>query len=126
VLVAEDDGLAAATLRAQLEQLGHQVAQAADGQRAVELTRVCEFDLVMIAAAQDGPGVMAAIRALDGAAGRTPVVALIGGDPEEAVASLAAGATAILRKPFSMPALARALADALAGRPAAANDARVA
>lgn len=123
ILVAEDDSLAAVTLRSHLEQLGHKVAQAADGRRAIELTRVCDFDLLMVAAtaAAEGPQVMAEIRKLDGAAGRTPLVALIGGDPEEAEASLAAGASAVLRKPFSMPSLARALADALAVK-ACAND----
>jgi signal transduction histidine kinase len=123
ILIAEHDGLAAATLRSHLEQLGHKVAQAADGRRAVELTRVCDFDVLMVAASAsaEGPQVMAEIRKLDGAAGRTPIVALIGGDAEEAAESLAAGASAVLRKPFSMPALARALADALAVK-AVAND----
>ncbi|RAK56312.1 response regulator [Phenylobacterium soli] len=127
VLIAEDDSLAAASLRNGLEQLGHKVAQAADGHRAVELTRVCDFDVLMIAAsaASDGPAVMSRIRGLEGAAGRTPMIALIGGDPDEAEVGLAAGASAILRKPFSMPALARALADALAVR-ACANDREVA
>jgi len=127
VLIAEDDSLAAASLRNGLEQLGHKVAQAADGRRAVELTRVCDFDVLMIAASAsaDGPQVMGEIRKLEGAAGRTPIVALIGGDAEEAAASLAAGASAVLRKPFSMPTLARALADALAVK-ACANDREVA
>lgn len=127
VLIAEDDSLAAASLRNCLEQLGHKVAQAADGHRAIELTRVCDFDVAMIAAsaASDGPQVMAGIRRLEGAAGRTPLVALIGGDADEAEVSLAAGASAVLRKPFSMPALARALADALAVK-ACANDRDVA
>ncbi|HEV2532941.1 ATP-binding response regulator [Phenylobacterium sp.] len=127
ILVAEDDGLSAATLRSHLEQLGHKVAHAADGGRAVELNRVCDFDVLMVAAsaASDGPHIMAQIRKLDGAAGRTPLVALIGGDPGEAEESLAAGASAVLRKPFTMPALARALADALAVK-ACANDRDVA
>lgn len=127
ILVAEDDSLSAATLRNHLEQLGHKVAQAADGQRAVELARVCDFDLVMVGASalSDGPQVMARIRELEGAAGRTPLIALIGGEADEAAGSLAAGANAVLRKPISMPALARALADALTPR-APANDRNVA
>ncbi|HEX3699844.1 MAG TPA: ATP-binding protein [Phenylobacterium sp.] len=127
ILIAEPDSLAAATLRSHLEQLGHKVAQAVDGARAVELTRVCDFDLVMVdaSALSEGPQVMAQIRGLDGTAARTPLVALIGGDADEAAVSLAAGASAVLRKPFSMPALARALADALALR-APANDRDVA
>jgi len=127
VLICEDDTLAAASLRNGLEQLGHKVAQAADGRRAVELTRVCDFDVLMVAASAsaEGPQIMAEIRRLEGAAGRTPIVALIGGDPEEAAQSLAAGASGVLRKPISTPALARALADALAVK-ACANDREVA
>jgi CheY-like chemotaxis protein len=127
ILIAEGDGLAAATLRSHLEQLGHKVAQAADGRRAVELTRVCDFDLLMVAAdaASEGPQVMTAIRKLDGAAGRTPLVALIGGDPAEAEESLAAGASSVLRKPFSVSTLARAVADAIAVK-TCANDRAVA
>jgi signal transduction histidine kinase/CheY-like chemotaxis protein len=127
VLIAEDDSLAAASLRNGLEGLGHKVAQAADGRRAIELTRVCDFDVLMMAASAsaEGPQIMAEIRRLEGAAGRTPIVALIGGDPEEAAQSLAAGASGVLRKPFSTPALARALADALAVK-ACANDREVA
>lgn len=128
VLIAEADPLAAANLRASLEQLGHQVVEAAGGTRAVELTRLCDFDLAMIGSSRSGNGAdtMAAIRRLEGAAGRTPVVALIGGDPEEAEAGLAAGASAILRKPFSIPSLARAIADARSARALPANDVQVA
>jgi CheY-like chemotaxis protein len=130
ILIAEEDSLAAATLRSCVEELGHKVAQAADGTRAVELARVCDFDLVMVGASaqSDGPKVMTAIRGLDGEASRTPIVALIGGEADEAETSRAAGASAVLRKPFAMPALARAIAEAMAPRPTAAtaNDRNVA
>ncbi|MFZ5719595.1 MAG: hybrid sensor histidine kinase/response regulator [Pseudomonadota bacterium] len=118
ILTVEPDALAAAMLRASLEQLGHQVVHAADGRRAVELARICELDLV----AASGPETIAALRALDGAAGRTPVVALIGGEPEDAEAASAAGADALLRRPVSVPAAARAIAEALSPRAAPAND----
>jgi signal transduction histidine kinase/ActR/RegA family two-component response regulator len=117
ILVAEDEALSAAMLRAQLEQLGHQVVHAQGGERAVELARVCDLDLLMIDARMpglDGPQTIRALRALDGKAASTPVVALIGGDPEEANDCLAAGAGALLRKPFTVPAVARAIADAQA------------
>jgi signal transduction histidine kinase/CheY-like chemotaxis protein len=129
ILIAEEDSLAAATLRSCLEELGHKVAQGLDGTRAVELARVCDFDLVMVGASgqSDGPMVITAIRGLDGQAARTPIVALIGGEADEAATSQAAGASAVLRKPFAMPALARAIAEGMAARPAmAANDRNVA
>ena len=117
ILALDEEPLSAAMLRACLEQLGHQVAHAADGERAVQLTRLCDFDLTVI----DQPEAITTLRALDGAAGRTPVLALIGGDPEEAQACLAAGANALLRRPVTAPAAARAIADVLSDRSSAGN-----
>ncbi|WP_374468848.1 ATP-binding protein [Phenylobacterium sp.] len=123
ILLADDEALNAAMLRAQLEQLGHQVVHAASGERAVELARVCDLDLMMIDARMpglDGPATMAAVRSLDGRASLTPIVAVIGG-PDEARDCLGAGAEALLRKPVTPAAVARAIAEALAADPAA-ND----
>lgn len=124
VLLAEDEALNAAMLRAHLEQLGHQVVHAASGQRAIELARVCDLDLMMIDARMpglDGHETIGALKAMDGQAALTPIVALIGGDPDEARDCLGAGADALLRKPVTVPAVARAIAEALASEPAA-ND----
>lgn len=118
ILTVEAEALAAAMLRASLEQLGHQVVHAADGRRAVDLARICDLDLVVVS----GPETIAALRGLDGGAGRTPVVALIGGDPVDAQAASAAGADALLRRPVAVPAAARAIAEALSSRSAPAND----
>ncbi len=128
VLLLEDDQLQAATLRVHLEQLGHQVLQAADARRGIDLARVCDLDIAMISAGlRDEAGVAAIteLRSLGGAPGRTPVLAMIGGESSDADACLAAGARAILRKPADAPALARALSEALAASPLAtdaAND----
>jgi len=119
-LIACDEALTTAMLRATLEQLGHQVVQAADGGRAVELARVCDLDLAFV----EGPETITALRALAGDAARTPVVALIG-DASEAGLRRAAGADALLRKPVAAPAAARAIAEALSAR-APANDRAVA
>lgn len=126
VLLVEDDALGRATLRATLEQLGHQVVQAADRARAVELARVCDLDLAVVGAGSGGHETIAALRSLAGDAARTPVVAAIGGDPDEARACQAAGADALLRKPVAVPAAARAIAQALSPRPSPANDRAVA
>ena len=122
VLIAEDDSLNAAMLRAVIEQLGHQVVHAVDGRRAADLASVCEFDLLMIDGRMpymDGPQTIAAVRALPGKAGRVPIVGVIGGDADEARDCTIAGADAVLRKPVSVTAVARAVADATsAGEPA--------
>lgn len=117
ILMAEDDALNAAMMRAVLEQLGHQVVHAADGRRALDLAKVCEFDLAMIDGRMpglDGPETTAAIRGLEGPARHLPIIAVIGGDADEAQACAAAGADAVLRKPVSVTAVARAVADATA------------
>ncbi|WP_293316744.1 ATP-binding protein [Phenylobacterium sp.] len=117
ILMAEDDSLNAAMMRAVLEQLGHQVVHAQDGRRAVDLARVCEFDLALIDGRMpglDGPEATAAIRALDGPACDLPIIAVIGGDAGEALECTRAGADAVLRKPVSVTAVARAVADATA------------
>ncbi len=117
VLVAEDDPLNAAMLRAILEQLGHKVVHAQNGRRAVDLAQLADFDLMMLDGRMpelDGPAAAAAIRALDGPAANTPIVAVIGGDADEARECLDAGVDAVLRKPVTVAGVARAVADAAA------------
>jgi signal transduction histidine kinase/CheY-like chemotaxis protein len=124
VLVVEDNALGAAMLRAVLEQLGHHVLQARDGARACELAQACEVDLIMLDGrlpGLGGPETIRAIRELDGPVGRTPIVAVIEGDGEEARAVLKAGADQVLRKPVSVSSAARVLAAAARQAPAMAE-----
>ena len=58
----------------------------------------------------DGAETIRAIRGLDGATGRTPIVAVIEGDGDEARAVIDAGADQVLRKPVSVSSAARILA----------------
>ena len=114
VLIAEDDALNAAMLRAILEQLGHQVVHAQNGRRAVDLCGVAQFDLIMVDGRMplmDGAQTAAAVRALGL---KTPIIAVIGGEADEARECLDAGADAVLRKPVSVAGVARAVADAAA------------
>ncbi len=118
VLVAEDDALNAAMMRAILEQLGHQVVHAQNGRRAVELVQICDFDLLMLDGRMpelDGAETTAAVRRLGGGISATPIIAVIGGEADEAEACMEAGADAVIRKPVSVAAVARAVADAAAG-----------
>jgi signal transduction histidine kinase/CheY-like chemotaxis protein len=117
VLIAEDDALNAAMLRAILEQLGHQVVHAQNGQRAADLARIAEFDLLMLDGRMpvlDGPGAAAAVRALEGPNRHMPIIAVIDGDGDEARECMDAGADIVLRKPVSVAGVARAVADASA------------
>jgi signal transduction histidine kinase/CheY-like chemotaxis protein len=117
ILIAEDDALNAAMLRAILEQLGHQVVHAQNGRRALDLAKICDFDLVMLDGRMpilDGPQTAAALRDLNNANRVAPIIAVIGGDADEARECLDAGADTVLRKPVSVAAVARAVADAAA------------
>jgi CheY-like chemotaxis protein len=114
VLAVEPDALAAAMLRAALDQLGHRVLLVPDGARATELLALGEIDLLVVDA-HAGAETARRIRALGGSHSRMPIVALIGGDATEAEALFAAGADAALRKPVATAAVARALADAQSG-----------
>ncbi len=100
-----------------LEQLGHQVVHAHNGRRALELARLADFDLLMLDGRMphmDGPQTMAAVRALDGPISVVPIIAVIGGDADEARQCLDAGADTVLRKPVTVAGVARAVADAAA------------
>ena len=117
ILIAEDDALNAAMLRAVLEQLGHHVVHAVDGHRAFELAKVCEFDLLMIDGRMpnlDGPQTITRVRTLDTPVAATPIIAVIGGDADEAQECSQAGADVVLRKPVNVSSVARAVADAAA------------
>ncbi len=117
VLVAEDDALNAAMLRAILEQLGHQVVGANNGRRALELAQLADFDLLMLDGRMpqmDGPATAAAVRALPTAIATAPIIAVIGGDADEARECLDAGCDTVLRKPVTVAGVARAVADAAA------------
>ena len=119
VLMAEDDGLNAAMLRTILEQLGHQVVHAQNGRRAVDLASAIAFDLVMLDGRMpqmDGREAILAIRKLPAPIGQAPIIAVIGGEAEEANQCLEAGADAVMRKPVSVSAVARAVAEATATR----------
>jgi CheY-like chemotaxis protein len=113
ILMAEDDSLDAAMLRSVLEKLGHKVVHAADARRALDLARTCELDLAVIGGRMvdpDGTVLIAALKGLDGK--RLRIVAVIGGEAEEALECSQAGADVVLRRPVSVAAAARAIAQA--------------
>ncbi|HEX6866572.1 MAG TPA: response regulator, partial [Caulobacteraceae bacterium] len=73
------------------------------------------FDLVMLDGrmpVMGGADTAAALRKLDSPMAQTPIIAVTGGDADEAQACLDAGADAVLRKPVTVAAVARAVADA--------------
>ncbi len=118
VLVAEDNPVNWRLLEVQLARLGARATQAADGARAVELAAEQDFDAILMDCQMpdvDGFEATRRIRALAGARGRVPIVALtanaLTGDRERC---LAAGMDSYLAKPVRREELAAALARATA------------
>lgn len=90
---------------------------AVDGMEAVELARSGRFDLILMdikMPRMDGVAATRAIRALDGPAGQTPIIALTANaDPEDAAGYIAAGMIGVVEKPMKPEHLLRALQQAL-------------
>jgi len=107
VLVADEDRLSRAMLRSTLEQLGHQVLQAQTLDRAADLLRACEVDLIVVGQSDGKDGANTA-QVLDT---DCPIIALIG-EADEGEAWLTRGCRSVVRKPVTAQALARAVADA--------------
>lgn len=79
VLVTDDHPVNRKFIHALLHQLGHRVSFAEDGQQALDLVRSHRYDLVLMDVHMpvlDGLAATRAIRALDGEAARTRIVAL--------------------------------------------------
>jgi signal transduction histidine kinase/HPt (histidine-containing phosphotransfer) domain-containing protein len=123
VLVADDVPANLAVLRALLESAGHSVSCVQGGEEAVAAVAASPdppFDAVLMDVMMpglDGREATKRIRALPGAAGRVPVVAVTAGAfPEDIAACRAAGMDAHVAKPVERGALLAAL-DSLAGPP---------
>jgi CheY-like chemotaxis protein len=103
VLVAEDDPTVRDLLQYMVERLGYEVWPAADGLEAVDLYRqhheaigAAVLDVHM--PKLDGPGALQALRGIDPQVGCVFITGNPGDYPEAEL--LAAGATAVLHKPF--------------------------
>nr|WP_068431263.1 ATP-binding protein [Magnetospirillum sp. XM-1]CUW38371.1 Putative Signal transduction histidine kinase\ len=121
VLLAEDNVINQKVALGYLTKAFHRVSLAGNGVEAVELARQGGFDVVLMdmqMPVMDGLEATARIRALPGAAGRVPVIALTAnamrGDAERC---REAGMNAHVAKPVDPDALFRVIADVLAGRP---------
>ncbi|WP_156995217.1 ATP-binding protein, partial [Elstera litoralis] len=121
LLVAEDNEVTRTLLRLMLTRHGHAVTTVENGRDAVAAVRdygpfdMGIFDMQM--PEMDGVAAARAIRALPGALGRLPLIALTADVlPENRAEFLAAGVDAILPKPIDWPRLSVAMARLLPGR----------
>ncbi len=104
VLVVEDTPANQIVARAVLEKMGHEVEVASDGGEALVAAKTGNFDVILMDVqmpTMDGHEATRRIRALGGAAGRVPIIALtaFAGEVDRELA-LAAGMTDYLSKPI--------------------------
>src|SRR4029077_18607003 len=113
VLCAEDNPYGRVILNTILTELGHRADFVGSGEEAVEAVKR-GYDVVLMDVTLPGIAGWDAprrIRALPGAAGRTPVVGISGrSDNGDEVAARAAGMNSYLRKPVSPSTLSEAIA----------------
>jgi PAS domain S-box-containing protein len=118
ILVAEDVTVNQELARIMLEREGHQVEIAADGVLAVAAAQRGRYDLILMDMHMpnlDGLGATRAIRALPGAAGHVPIVAMTASAFAEEVAECrAAGMDGHVAKPIRRASLIAAVAAAAA------------
>ena len=121
ILIAEDGEANQLVAAAILRKAGYAVDLARDGEEALGAARTAAYDLVLMDVRMprmDGFAATAAIRALEGAAGRVPIIAMTAAAmPDEVARCLAAGMDAHVAKPMDLTALLSAVSDMLESRP---------
>jgi DNA-binding response OmpR family regulator len=106
ILVVEDEPRMAGLLRRTLEEEGHQVVVAADGQQGFEIARDSRFDAIVLDVMLPGLDGVSVARKLREGRNHTPVLLLTARDaPADIVKGLDSGADDYLTKPFSIDIL---------------------
>jgi chemotaxis protein CheC len=117
ILVVDDSRLARAAIRRTLDHAGHQVAEAADAESALQLLEEGGFDLVSTDILMPGLDGRAFLDALTGRSGSPPVL-VVTADVQHSTREefLRRGAVAVVNKPFAPDVLLAAVDAALAER----------
>ena len=127
VLIVDDNATNRIVAQALCEMFGCTSETAEDGVEAVEAVRDRRFDMVLMdikMPRMDGVQATRAIRALEGEAGRVPIVALTANaDPDDALGYLAEGMVAVVEKPIKPERLRLAMHAALTADEAPAGSA---
>ncbi len=126
ILVVDDNATNRMVAETLCEMFDCTSESATDGVEAVEAARTGRFDLILMdikMPRMDGVTATREIRALPGAPGRVPIIALTANaDPEDAAAYLKAGMNGVVEKPMKPENLLRTLQENLGG----SNDAAAA
>lgn len=120
ILVVDDDDEFLAVLGSVLERAGHQVQQASDGQKAIDLYRKHASDIVitdLVMPEKEGIQLIVELRRLNS---RVKIIAISGAgkDLQGEYLKMAQllGAKRVLTKPFSGPAILKAVSEVLEGK----------
>lgn len=114
VLLVEDDAALRRAIGRMLERMGHQVIEAEDGARAIELSAKDHFDVVLTDIMMPGVDGIAVLRAVRERDLDVPVLLMTGApDLDTAVAAIALGALEYLTKPIGTEALGKSIDRAL-------------
>jgi two-component system, OmpR family, alkaline phosphatase synthesis response regulator PhoP len=106
ILLVEDDSTLRQTLAFNLTREGYEVSLAADGPRALEMTRGERHDLVLLDVMLPGMSGVEVLRVMRSSGIATPVIILSAkGDEVDRVVGLKVGADDYVSKPFSRPEL---------------------
>ncbi len=122
ILLAEDDASVGRSLRRLLEQIGHSVTLCVDGRTALDAYRAGEFDVVLSDLAMPGMGGLELLRELRAYDPDARVLVLTGqttGSQIDEARRL--GALEVLRKPFELEEVLRAIRSAHMRRPVVAR-----
>jgi two-component system, sensor histidine kinase len=113
VLVVDDNATNRMVAESLCEMFDCTSESAEDGVEAVEAARTGRFDLILMdikMPRMDGVEATRQIRALDGAAGRVPIIALTANaDPDDARAYIACGMSSVVEKPIKPDRLLQAM-----------------
>ena len=113
VLVVDDNATNRMVAESLCEMFDCTSESAEDGLEAVEAARTGRFDLILMdikMPRMDGVEATRQIRAMDGDAGRVPIIALTANaDPEDARAYLACGMSSVVEKPIKPDRLLQAM-----------------
>ena len=103
VLVVEDEVKVAAFVRQALEEEGHAVDVAHDGDTGLQLAQAADYDLLVLDWLLPGRDGLAVCRALRGSGSLLPILMLTARDAvEDRIAGLDTGADDYLVKPFAL------------------------
>ncbi len=127
VLIVDDNATNRVVAQALCEMFGCTSETAEDGLEALEVVQARPFDLILMdikMPRMDGVAATIAIRALEGPASRTPIIALTANaDPDDARHYLSIGMAAVVEKPIKPERLRMAMNSALEAEAPAAGQA---